>query len=325
MITATADLQTGVLSPDVLIDDTGTFKVPNCRNVVNHGCVFHDDETTGNGEVDLASALTKSSDYYFYNLGYLFWSQQSRYGQTPIQNVAKEYGLDNYTNIDLPNEVEGRVDSPAVRQQLHAEAPKAFPNVSWYTGDNIEMAFGQGTTALTPIALANAYATFANGGTRYTPEVAAAIINAHGQTVIRYRPRVLGHVSLPPSVRNPILQGLEGVVESPDGTAYSTFHGIVNFSLASFPIAGKTGTASNGDQKEPNSWFVGFGPVGHPKYVVLCVIAQGGYGADAAAPVVAETFNYLVAHPIGAVKLKAVLTTPTTTTTGLHTTTTTIK
>jgi penicillin-binding protein 2 len=325
MITATADMQTGILSPNALIDDTGIFKVPNCRNVVNHGCDFHDDETTGNGEVDLSSALTKSSDYYFYNLGYLFWSQQSKYGQTPIQNVAKEYGLDNYTNVDLPNEVEGRVDSPSVRKILYAEAPKAFPHYQWYTGDNIEMAFGQGSTALTPIALANAYATFANGGTRYTPEVAAAIINAHGQTVIRYRPRVVGHVSLPPGVRNPILQGLEGVVESPDGTAYSTFHSIVNFSLSSFPIAGKTGTASNGNQKEPNSLFVGFGPVGHPKYVVLCVIAQGGYGADAAAPVVAETFNYLVAHPIGPVKLKAQLAPPTTTTTGPNTTSTTVK
>jgi len=323
MITATADLQTGVLSPGALIDDTGTFKVPNCRNVANHGCDFHDDETTGNGEVDLSSAITKSSDYYFYNLGYLFWSQQSRYGQTPIQNVAREYGLDNYTNVDLPDEVEGRVDSPSVRKQLHAEAPKAFPNFQWYTGDNIEMAFGQGSTALTPIALANAYATFANGGTRYTPEVAAAVINAHGQTVIRYRPRVVARVHLPPSVRDPILQGLEGVVMSPSGTAYSTFHSIINFSLSSFPIAGKTGTASNGGQKEPNSWFVGFGPAAHPKYVVLCVIGQGGYGADAAAPVVAETFNYLVAHPVGAVKLKAQLTAPTTTTTGAHGTTTT--
>jgi penicillin-binding protein 2 len=314
MITATAQMQTGVLSPNVLINDTGSYKVPGCRSNPR-GCVFHDDETTGNGEVNLPLALTKSSDYYFYNLGYLFWSQQAKYGQTPIQNVAQKYGLDQYTDIDLPDEVEGRVDSPTVRKELHAEAPKAFPNVSWYTGDNIEMAFGQGTTALTPLALANAYATFANGGKRYVPEVAAAIVNAHGQTILRYRPRVAGHVNLPPSIRNPILQGLEGVVESPEGTAYSTFHSIINFSLASFPIAGKTGTASVVLHQEPNSWFVGFGPVGHPKYVVLCVIAQGGYGADAAAPVVAETFNYLVAHPIGPVKLKAELIPPTTTTT----------
>jgi penicillin-binding protein 2 len=106
-----------------------------------------------------------------------------------------------------------------VRKILHQESPANFPNVSWYTGDNIEMAFGQGTTAVTPIELANAYATFANGGTRYEPEVAAAVINPHGKIVERYAPRVLGHVSLPPSVRNPILAGLTGVVEDPSGTA----------------------------------------------------------------------------------------------------------
>ncbi len=323
MISATAEMQTGVLSPSVLVDDTGSFKVPGCHSNPK-GCVFHDDETTGLGEVDLPSALTESSDYYFYNLGYLFWSQQAKYGQTPIQNVAREYGLDNYTNIDLSNEVEGRVDSPAVRRALHAAAPAAFPNVNWYTGDNMEMAFGQGTTALTPIALANAYATFANGGTRYAPEVAAAIVNAHGQTVLRYGPRVLGHVSLPPRVRNPILQGLEGVVMSPGGTAYLPFKQNINFSLSAFPIAGKTGTATNGGiGVEPNSWFVGFGPANNPKYVVLCVIDEGGYGADAAAPVVARTFNYLVAHPIGPVKLGRQLTVPTTTTTSKSNSTTT--
>jgi penicillin-binding protein 2 len=323
LITATTMMQTGVLSPDTLVDDTGSFKVPGCHSNPK-GCVFHDDETTGLGEVDLQSALTESSDYYFYNLGYLFWSQQARYGQTPIQNVAHQYGLDQYTDIDLPNEVEGRVDSPEVRKELHAEAPKDFPYTSWYTGDNIEMAFGQGTTALTPIALANAYATFANGGTRYAPEVAAGIINAHGQTVIRYGARVLGHVALPARVRNPILAGLEGVVMNPSGTAYAPFHDNINFSLSTFPIAGKTGTATNGGIGiEPNSWFVGFGPTTHPKYVVLCVIDEGGYGADAAAPVVARTFNYLVAHPIRPVRFKRQLTAPTTTTTRPHSATTT--
>jgi penicillin-binding protein 2 len=314
MVTATAELQTGVFPADQYVDDTGAFKVPGCLQGY-HGCVFHDDESVGAGQINLPLALTVSSDYYFYNLGYLFWAQQAKYGQTPIQNVASEYGLNSYTNIDLPDETVGRVDSPTVRKTLHAEAPKDFPNVSWYTGDNIEMAFGQGSTAITPIALANAYATFANGGTRYEPEVAAAVINAHNKVVVRYQPRILGHVSLPPSVRDPILQGLEGVVENPRGTAYGTFHSIVNFSLSSFPIAGKTGTASNQAGQEPNSWFVGFGPVAHPKYVVLCVVAQGGYGADAAAPVVAETFNYLVAHPIKPVSLKPQLTNPSVTTT----------
>jgi penicillin-binding protein 2 len=177
---------------------------------------------------------------------------------------------------------------------------------------------------VTPIELANAYATFANGGTRYEPEVAAAVINAHGKIVERYAPRVLGHVSLPPSVRDPILSGLTGVVENPLGTAYSTFHSLVNFSLAAYPIAGKTGTATTSVKLEPNSWFVGFGPTTHPQYVVLCVVAEGGYGADAAAPVVAQTFNYLVAHPIKPVTLKPQLTAPGSQKTTSSTTTTTL-
>ena len=161
MVSATAELQTGIFPADETVDDTGTFTVPGCFHAGGAGCVFHDDQGQGAGLVDLPSALTVSSDYYFYNLGYLFWSQQAKYGETPIQNAAHQYGLDQYSNIDLPNEVQGRVDSPTVRLALHKAAPKAFPNVTWYTGDNIEMAFGQGSTAVTPIGLADAYATFA--------------------------------------------------------------------------------------------------------------------------------------------------------------------
>jgi penicillin-binding protein 2 len=311
LITATTELQTGIFPADKLIDDTGTFTVPGCQR--GSICVFHDDDNEAAGEIDLPTALTVSSDYYFYNLGYLFWSQQSRYGQTPIQNVAADYGLTQPTNIDLPDEATSRVDSPVVRKQLHDEDPTAFPHDTWYTGDNIEMAFGQGSTALSPIALANAYATFANGGTRYAPEVAAAILNPHGDVIQRYTPRVLGHVNLPASVRDPILEGLSGVVQNPKGTGYPAFQQYFHHSLASFPIAGKTGTASNPGDKEPNSLFVGFGPTNHPDYVVLCIIDEGGYGADASAPVVAKTFNWLVSHPVPALDLSAALTTPTNT------------
>jgi penicillin-binding protein 2 len=311
LVTATTELQTGILPADKLVDDSGTFVVPNCAKGANSGCSFHDDDNQAAGEIDLPTALTVSSDYYFYNLGYLFWSQQAKYGQTPIQNVAADYGLTQPTNIDLPDEATSRVDSPGVRKELHAEDPSAFPHETWYTGDNIEMAFGQGSTSLSPIALANAYATFANGGTRYAPEVAAAILNPHGDVVQRYTPRVLGHVSLPASVRDPILAGLSGVVQSPKGTGYPAFQQYFHHSLASFPIAGKTGTASNPGDVEPNSLFVGFGPTTHPEYVVICVIDEGGYGADASAPVVAKTFNWLVSHPVPALQLRPALTTPT--------------
>ena len=308
MISATAQLQTGILSASHYVNDTGSFKVPGCLQG-NHGCVFHDDEARGSGEVNLPLALTKSSDYYFYNLGYLFWSHNVRYGKTPIQDVAAKYGLGEYSLIDLPYESLGRVDSPTVRIALNQAAPKAFPNKTWYTGDNVEMAFGQGSTAVTPISMLEAYATFANGGTRYAAQVAAGVVGANGRTLVRYAPRILSHVNLPASVRSPILAGLEGVVSSPSGTGYYPFHAYAKFSQSTFPVAGKTGTASNVRGQETNSWFIGFGPATHPRYAVLCVIGQGGYGADGAAPVVAQAFNYLVAHPIGPVSFAATHTT----------------
>ncbi len=306
MITATAELQKGVMSANTYVDDTGVFKVPNCTG---GKCLFHDDERTGAGLVNLPIALTKSSDYYFYNLGYLFWAHNGRYGETAIQDVAANYGLGQYSLIDLPYENVGRVDSPTVRLALHAAAPLAFPNYQWYTGDNVEMAFGQGSTAVTPISMLDAYATFANGGTRYAPQIAAGVVNPNGKVSLRYGSRVLGHVALPPAVRDPILQGLIGVVNSTSGTAYYPFHQYAKFDLASYLVAGKTGTASNSGGQEPNSWFVGFGPAYSPRYAVICVIGQGGYGADGAAPVVAQAFNYLVKHPLKSVSFAATHTT----------------
>ncbi len=296
LITATADLQDGVYSPAKYYNDTGTFKVQNCTG---GSCNFTDNVGDSGGEYNLATALTVSSDSYFYNLGELFWEGRATYGANAIQNVAAQYGEGVSTGIDLPNEAEGRVDSQTEREKLHKANPTAFPNTTWYTGDNVEMAFGQGATALTPIEQAVAYATFANGGTRYAPQVASEIVDpTTGKVVTQFAPKVMGHVSLPPAVSTPILQGLEGAIQNKKGTAYGPFLGFPT----SWNLAGKTGTATNPGAKEPNSWFVAFGPNPNPQYVVLAVIDEGGYGAEAAAPLVRNIFNYIVANPIAGVK-----------------------
>jgi len=312
LVTATAALQSGIVPANQYVYDGGAFTVNPCTPAAGGqaGCVFHDAEAKGAGEVDLASALTQSDDFYFYRLGDLFYYQQSKYGATPIQNVAGQYGLGTPTHIDLPNEAPGRVDSQSVRQALHKANPTAFPYTTWYAGDNIEMAFGQGGSVITPIQQAVAYATFSNGGTRYQPEVAAAIVNPVTDKVVqRFTPKVTGHVDLPPAIYDPILSGLEGVVSNVAGTAYGAFQQYADFSESRFQVAGKTGTAdvnnsqiTRGDQ-EPDAWFVGFGPNPNPEYVVVVVVDHGGYGAQAAAPAVANIFNYLVANPIGPVQL----------------------
>jgi penicillin-binding protein 2 len=313
LVTATAALDDGIVGPNTYVDDTGVFNVPGCNTSggAGAGCSFHDDEAQGAGYVNVTTALSISDDYFFYDMGSLFYGSEKQFGSTPIQNVADEYGLDQVTGIDLPGEAQGIVDSQAERDLLHKESPTGYPNTTWYAGDNIEMAFGQGGTEVTPIELANAYATFANGGTRYQPEVAAALVDpATGKVLKRFEPRVTGHVSMPSADYDAMLRGFEGAVEG--GTAASTFQQYAHFSLSSFQIAGKTGTADicagacDRGTDEPNAWFVGFGPEPDPQYVVVAVVDHGGYGAQAAAPAVMNIFNYLVTNPVGAVQLPTV-------------------
>jgi len=295
LVTATTALNVGLITPSTIIDDTGTYPLPG-------GAPLHDADNVPLGDVNVVEALTRSSDVFFYTLGGRFWEGRSLYGTTPIQDEAHLYGLGVPSGVDLPStEVQnGWVDSPAVRRLLHQQAPKVYTDTSWYLGDNVEMAFGQGETVVTPIQLATAYATFANGGTRYAPELAASVISPAGKVLKRIAPRVIDHVSMSTTTRETILTGLEGVVQNPLGTAYADFTG---FNFAKWNIAGKTGTATVtvSDVIQPTSWFVAFGgPRGQaPRYVVCVEINQAGFGASAAAPVVRQIFNYLYAHGIG--------------------------
>jgi penicillin-binding protein 2 len=297
LATATAALQTGLISPSYTFDDTGAYTIPGCT-VGGPGCVtYHDNEGEVGGRVNVSEALTVSSDIFFYNLGAQFWDDYTatrKYGKTPIQDAAAQLGYGDVTGIDLPDETHAaRVDSPQVVINEHNQYPKAYPNSGWFTGNNVELAFGQGGTVITPLEQAVAYATFANGGTRYVPEVTAGIVNSHGKVVRTIAPKVAGHVSLSPADYQAMLQGFEGVVQNPKGTAASAFTG---FPLSTFPLAGKTGTATTNEQ-QPNSWFVGWGPLPNPQYLIAVVVQGGGFGSQAAAPVVRQGFDYLVAHP----------------------------
>ena len=305
LATSTAALNDGLLaSLGGYINDPGSYQIPPpCSGQ----CTYYDNinngvAEAGKGPLNVTTALTASDDVFFYTLGADYWFDSGKYGETPIQNVAAQYGFGQVTGIDLPNEYSGQVDSPKLRDEQHAEAPQAFPSNYYGVADNIEMAFGQGETLVTPLQEAVAYATFASGGTRYAPQVVNSVISPTGKLVKHFTPRVTGHVSLPESTYDQILAGLEGVVYNPNGTAYSTFLG-----YKGMPIAGKTGTATesavNGVQ--PTAWFVAFGPTppSTPRYVVAVVIDQAGYGAAAAAPVARDIFTYLSAHPVASADL----------------------
>jgi penicillin-binding protein 2 len=299
LATATAALNDGLISPDTPIDDPGSFTIPNCTA----SCTFlnNDGESCPGGSCDVTTAITISDDVFFYTLGYDFWADSKQYGDQAIQKVAADYGLGQPTGVDLPAESTGQVDSPLLRVQQHTEDPTAFPDTYYGPGDALETAFGQGETVVTALQLANAYATFANGGTRYAPQIAAAIVSPTGKVIHVFKPKVLGHVALPSSTYNAIFTGLQGVVQDSDGTGFLAFTG---YPYSKLPLAGKTGTAttSSVSTAAPTALFVAFGPAtgatGAPQYCAAVIIPEAGYGADAAAPVVRSVFEYLIAHPL---------------------------
>ena len=283
LATATAALDSGLISQYSVINDTGSFSLCN-----GPGCTFvNSPGEPALGPIGVTEALSASDDVFFYNLGDDFFNDPARYGKTPVQDMAARYGLGQLTGIDVPGEAPGQVDSPSL--PLYSSG--------YYAGNAVEMAFGQGATEVTALQLAEMYATFANGGTRYVPHVVAAIVSPSGSIVRQFAPQVAGTVPLPASTRQPILAGLEGAVGTVSGlkgTAAGTFQG---FPLGTFPLAGKTGTATT-NKTEPNGLFVAFGPVTDPRYVVAVIIDQAGYGASTAAPVAREVLAYLVKHPV---------------------------
>jgi penicillin-binding protein 2 len=276
LATSIAALKDGVIAAKDTYNDQGSYTVTGERSAT-----FTNARGAKNGPVNVTKALTVSSDVFYYWLGERFWDSRGKLGTAAIQDVARSLGMGIYSDIDLPFESNGRVSDPAGREKLHKDYPEAFPFPEWYTGDNLNIAVGQGDTAITPLQLANSYATFVNGGTVFAPHVGSAVLDRDGQELRKIEPKILGRNELPPAIRDPLLAGFRGVVSDPLGTGFAAFAG---FPLGAFPVAGKTGTAEVAG-KQDTSLFTAYAPADNPRYVITVVLEEAGLGASAAAPV----------------------------------------
>ena len=285
LVTALAALQRGLITPATTFVDEGTYRLRSCRG---ERCVYRNAGSRAYGRVNLAQALTVSSDAFFYDLGANLW-----FGGEPnnlaIQEVARSFGLGDRTGIALTGEQRGRVPDPESRRRLHEQKPEAFPEGAWRAGDNVNLSIGQGETVVTPLQLASVYATFANGGTVYRPRVAARVLRADGQPVRDLPAEAATQVTIDPAQRSSILQGLVGAVAGDRGTAFGAFAG---FPLDTFAVAGKTGTAQV-TRRQDTSLFVAFAPAASPQFALAVVMEESGFGASAAAPVARRVLEVL--------------------------------
>ncbi len=280
LVTGTAALSNRLISGADTIYDKGYYEIGNPpERLTNAG-------EQVNGLVNVTSAMTVSSDVFFY------WLGERMDGSTLIQDAARAYGFDQITGIDLPNEASGYVLTPSRLKTLHQKYPKDYPYGDWYTGNTAHLAVGQDGVVATPLQLARAYAAFANGGTLYEPHVAWKVLKSGGDPrrpvdVLRtIEPVVKGTVSLPGDVRGPLAQGFGGAT-GPQGTAFGAFAG---FDLTAFKVDGKTGTAQV-QGKADTSWFASYAPAGAPRYAIAAAMEESGFGAEASGEVVRHVYE----------------------------------
>ncbi|MEA2474411.1 MAG: penicillin-binding protein 2 [Thermoleophilaceae bacterium] len=274
LITATAALQGGLITPDTPQYDPGFLRVG--------GITFHNAGGAVNGSLSLRKALQVSSDVFFYRLG----QEANNAGDGHlIQTWARRLGLGRPTGIELPGESPGLVPTPEWLNRQHKKIPSIYS--TWTVGQNINLAVGQGYLQVAPLQLAVAYAAIANGGYIVRPHLGERVEDADGRVIQEFNQPSRRKVDVKPEYRQAILDGLRAAAGSPGGTSYPVFK---DFPI---PIAGKTGTAQKGAGRADQSWYAALAPYPNPRYVVVSTFESGGFGADTAAPAVRKILAQL--------------------------------
>ena len=306
LVTALAGLESRLISPRAAYYDVGYFQIPEKYGCTGR-CTFYNADKAPLGIVDLSSAITRSSDAYFYKVAHdLYWIRGDE--QWAIQDMARLLGFGSQSGVQLPFEKTGRVGGADVKKSLFEANPDAYnpygESPQWLPGDNINTGIGQGFVSVTPIQIANAYAAFANGGTLFSPNIVERVVSRtedqFGTSIVDFEPRIQRIAEFPEG-SGVVREGLQGVTsKARRGTAWRAFE---EYDSRGYAIAGKTGTAQAEGRnpvlmrkKEDSAVFVAWAPKHDPRYVVAVVMEEAGFGGEAAAPVARRIFEALRAY-----------------------------
>lgn len=283
----------------------------NCPATVEIGNrTFKNFDSIAAGRIPLDLGLAISCDSLWYQISYDEWVRDGGLKPKSSPNdyffkAAKDFGVGLLTGIDLPSELKGRLPDRQWKQNWYEQNKDFYCNyknrakkadLTAYlieiarencidgnkvrAGDAVNFSIGQGDTLVTPLRLAQIYAAIANNGTYYKPQVARAIVDVDGKLIKEFKPVVADRIEAAQSTWDFLRRSLRMVVTR--GTAAGVFSG--------FPVevSGKTGTAQvfgknpNGSAKDDTSWFASYGPTQDPKYAVVMMVSQGGFGASTA-------------------------------------------
>ena len=300
-------------------DLRGTYSCPAQVTVGDRD--FQNFESKAQGRLTMKKAIAISCDTIWYQIAYDEWVRDG--GLSPKKNAhdyffsaARGFQIAQKTGIDLPSESSGRLADRQWRKDWYLENKDYFCNYQARAkknqltpflialakencidgdkirgGDAVNFSIGQGDTVITPLKLTQMYAAIANGGKIWQPTIAQAIVKTNGTIVKKFKPSVIGNLPATPATLSFLREALREVVTG--GTAAGVFSG--------FPVAvsGKTGTAevfglnTNGTKKDNTSWFASFGPTEKPRYAVVMMVSQGGFGASTSAVGVRKIYQTL--------------------------------
>jgi len=275
---ALAGLTYGKRTPEQTIFDPGHWMLPGVSRP------FRDWKPGGHGTVNLQKSIVVSCDTYYYGLA-------NDLGVDAIHRFMTQFGFGSRTGVDIEGELPGLQPSTDWKWQRFKQ--------KWYAGDTISVGIGQGYWLATPMQLASAVATLANGGTPVHPRMVRAVQDARTQQVREIAVKKAEPLALKPE-HVALVRAAMVDVTRPGGTAVRVAQG------APYLVAGKTGTAQvvgmkSGEKydekrvKERNrdhALFIAYAPADDPTIALAILVENGGHGGSTAGPIAREVFDY---------------------------------
>ncbi|WP_313302903.1 penicillin-binding protein 2 [Pseudomonas sp.] len=271
---AIAGLDSGVVNASSRVFDPGYYQLPNYDHK------YRNWNRTGDGWVDLDTAIMRSNDTYFYDLAH-------KMGIDRLSTYMNKFGIGQKVALDMFEESSGLMPS--------REWKRATRRQAWFPGETLILGIGQGYMQATPLQLAQATALIANKGVWNRPHLAKTI---EGQPPVD--PNPMDNIVLrDKSDWAKVTHGMEQVMHNARGTARKAAAG------AQYRIAGKSGTAQvvaikQGEKYDRNklqerhrdhALFVAFAPADDPRIVVSVMVENGESGSGVAAPVVRQIMD----------------------------------
>jgi len=269
MIVAIAALKHEIINTDTTHLCTGKIGFGNR--------LYHCWKTNGHGKMNVTDAIKQSCDVFFYETS-------KKLGIDKIAEVAKDFGLGKSYDISMPNQNTGIVPNKKWKKEKKGE--------SWYAGETLICAIGQGFVLTNPFQLAVMTSIIASNGKMIEPTIIKG-----NRVSFKTNDKYSKEIKI-------IKKAMFKVVNENKGTAFKS-------RLQDIKFAGKTGTSqvrrislsereSDDFREKEQEWknrdhalFVGYMPYDDPKYSISVIIEHGGSGASTAAPIAKQIFNYI--------------------------------